>query len=284
MKELLGTIKTWEGSTGEGEIQADDGETYPFTKREWVEESCPEVHGQVRVICQDGRKVSKVEYLLIEGWPRLTVKVDSEEGRLISTEQRRLIGGPWRMRSDALAWMVAARELHSQVADQKIEDLSGLLLGVHPLISLRGSVIKYCYGLSIELYLKWILIEANQNFKESHELRKLVNKVPPRVKTELRKRYSDFQDSKLPTLRMSTADVSGVCELKLDWSTFDKFISNLENQKFIIGRYATPESYSIYPSLSNKLSKEMNSYIDSRGFFDLADDILSYEPDLDDYS
>ncbi|MDE0078898.1 MAG: hypothetical protein OXO50_15365 [Caldilineaceae bacterium] len=284
MKEFLGQIKTWEASTGEGEIQADDGEIYRFTKKEWVEESHPEVNGRVRVICQDGRNVSQVEYLPIEGWSRLTTKVYSEEGCLVSTEQRRFIGGPWRMRSDALAWMVAAKELHSQVAHQQIEDLSSLLLGVYPLMSLRGSVIKYCYGLSIELYLKWILIEAKQNFKKSHDLRKLVNKVPPRVKTVLRKRYLAFQDGEQPTLRMATANVSGVDELKLDWSTFDKFISNLESQKFIIGRYATPESYSIYPSLSNKLSKEMNSYIDSSDFFDLADDILSYVPDLHDYS
>ena len=26
-------------------------------------------------------------------------------------------------------------------------------------ISFRGSVVKYCYGLAIELYLKWLLTE-----------------------------------------------------------------------------------------------------------------------------
>lgn len=37
------------------------------------------------------------------------------------------------------------------------------------------------------------------------------------------------------------------------------------------------------PPLAGVRDEEMNSYIDSRGFFDLADDILSYEPDSGDY-
>jgi len=83
---------------------------------------------------------------------------------------------------------------------------------------------------------------------------------------------------------MLVADVNSVSELELDWSTFDNFINNLDNQKFITGRYATPESYSIFPSnISEELSKEMNSYIDSMGFFDIGDDILSYEPNPNDY-
>ena len=83
---------------------------------------------------------------------------------------------------------------------------------------------------------------------------------------------------------MLAADVNSVRELELDWSTFDKFINNLDNQKFIIGRYATPESYSIFPSdISDELSKEMNSYMDSSGFFDVGDNILSYVPNLNDY-
>ena len=283
MKEFLGKIRTWEESTGEGEIQVDDEKTFRFTKREWVEESQPEIHAPVRVISQDGRNASKVEYLAFEGWKWMTETIYSKEGRQPSVEHRRFIGGPWRMRSDALAWMAAARILHSQVSHLEIEDLSSLLIGVHHPISLRGSVIKYCFGLSIELYLKWILTDAGQEFKANHELKKLINKLPPLVLTKLRERYLDFQDGKDLTLRMSIADVRGVSELKLDWSTFDRFIENLDNQKFIIGRYATPESYSIFPNLSEKLSKEMNSYLDSGGFFDIADEILSYIPARDDY-
>ena len=171
MKEFLGKIKTWEESTGEGEIQIDDEKTVRFTKRQWVEESQPEIHAPVRIISQDARNASKVEYLAFEGWKWMTETINSKEGRQLSVEHRRCIGGPWRMRSDALAWMAVARTLHSQVSHLEIKDLSSLLIGVHPLISLRGSVIKYCYGLSIELYLKWILKDAGQEFKANHELK-----------------------------------------------------------------------------------------------------------------
>ncbi len=283
MKELTGQIKMWNEASGQGEIQGDDGKTYCFTKKEWVDKYKPQIDGQVRVICQDGRNASKIEYLPIESLPWMTVKIYSPDGQLMSTERRRFIGGPWRVRSDALAWMGAARVLHSQSSHHQISDISSLLVGEHPLISIRGSVIKYCYGLSLELYLKWILIEAKKDFGKTHRLRSLVNKLPPSVLDTLRKRYFEFLNKKQPTLKMSIADVSGVSEVELDWSTFDRFINNLDKQKFIIGRYATPESYSVIPSISGKLSKEMNTYIDSNGFFDLGEHILAYEPNPNDY-
>ena len=283
MKELTGQILTWDEVTGKGKIQGNDGETYCFTKKEWVDKHEPQIGEQVRVICQDGRNASKIEYLPIEGWPWMTIKIGSPDGKSSTTERRRFIGGPWRVRSDALAWMSVAKKLHSEYSHHQIEDLSRLLLGVHPLISIRGSVIKYCYGLSLELYLKWILIEAKKEFGKTHKLRSLVNKLPPPVLDILRKRYFDFLNKKQPTLKMSIADVSGVGELELDWTTFDIFINNLDDQKFIFGRYAEPESYSIFSSISENLSKEMNSYMDSSGFFDVADDILSYEPNPNDY-
>ena len=283
MKETTGQIKSWDETSGQGTIQGDDGETYSFTKKEWTENRQPEIHGGVLVICQNGRDASKVEYLLIEHMPKMKIEVISHEGKLLLTEQRRFIGGPWRIRSDALAWMMAARELHSKISQHQIENISSLLLREHPLISLRGSVIKYCFGLSIELYLKWILIDAKIKFGRGHRLKSLVNKLPAPVLDNLRSRYSEFRIKNQKEFRMMTADVKGVKELKLDWSTFDKFIENLDNLKFIIGRYATMETYSIFTSSSEKRSKEMNSYMDSDNFFELAEEILSYKPDLKDY-
>ncbi len=285
MKETTGQIKTWDETSGQGTIRGDDGKIYRFTKCEWAEkEHKPEIHGPVLVICQNGRDASKVEYLLIEHMPRMKLTVRSKEGKLLLTEQNRFIGGPWRIRSDALAWMMAARELHSQVAQHQIINIGSLLLREHPLISLRASVIKYCYGLSIELYLKWILIEAKKEYEHDHKLKPLINKLPARVLDNLRNRYSEFQQVKNEReFRVMIADVRSVSELQLDWSTFDNFINNLDKLKFIIGRYATLETYSIFPSSSEKRSKEMNSYMDSDDFFDLADEILSYEPRLEDY-
>ena len=283
MKETTGQIINWDETSGQGTIQGDDGKIYSFTKKEWTEDKQPEIHGGVLVICQNGRDASKVEYLPIEHIPKMKIDVYSPDGELLSTEQRRFIGGPWRIRSDALAWMMTARELHSQLSQRQIKDINILLLREHLLISLRGSVIKYCYGLSIELYLKWILIEAKKTYKQEHRLKSLINKLPEPVLDNLRNRYSEFCIKNQTEFRMMTADVQCVKKLELDWSTFDKFIENIDKLKFIIGRYATPESYSIIPSSSEKLSKEMNSYMDSNDFFDLADNILSYEPDLKDY-
>lgn len=283
MKEVKGQITTWNETTGQGTIRGDDGKSYSFTKKEWIEKHAPQIDGQVRVICQDGRNASKIEYLAIEGLPWMTLKTYPQEGAPQLVERRRFIGGSWRMRSDALAWMRAAKELHLRFSHHQIENLNGLLLGADPAIGIRCSVIKYCYGFSIELYLKWILTEANREFRKEHDLGRLVNKLPCPVLNVLRRMYLDFQEKKESTLKMMSADESGVSDLELNWSTFDNFIYNLDNQKFIIGRYATPDSYSIFSSISNELSKEMNSYIDSNDFFELGDYILSYEPNPNDY-
>ena len=284
MKETTGYIKTWNAATGQGVIQGYDGNFYPFAKKEWAEEDEPSVDGGVRVICQNGRDASKIEHLPIEHMPRMKVTTHTTEGEAITT-QTRFIGGPWRMRSDALAWMMTAKELHSKISHHPIEDISGLLLGEHYLISIRGSVIKYCYGFAIELYLKWILTEANIEFNNSrnHRMKDLLNKLPQNVIDSLRDIYTSFCEVDNRCFRMMQADKSNVVELNLDWSTFDKLIDNIDNQKFIIGRYATPNDYSIIPSSSNRLSKEMNSYMDSNDFFNLADTILSYKPSLNDY-
>ena len=64
----------------------------------------------------------------------------------------------------------------------------------------------------------------------------------------------------------------------LDWSTFECFIRNLDKQRFIMSRYATPDSYSIYPSRYGELSVEMNRFMDSADFFLVARGILSFIP------
>lgn len=283
MKETTGQIKTWNKRSGQGTIKGDDGKTYDFTQKQWAEPTQPEIDGGVRVICQNGRDASNVEYILIEKMPRIRVRAFSQEGELLIDEQRRFIGGPWRIRSDALAWMMAARNLHTQTCKSEIEDISSLLLEENLLISIRGSVIKYCYGFSIELYLKWILTEANIIFQENHKLTPLLQKLPAPVLNNLRSRYATHQVNNQMNFRMMIADVNSVNELYLDWSTFDKFINNLDSQKFIIGRYASPQNYSLFPSHSGNFSKEMNAYMDSIDFFDIANIILSYIPALDDY-
>ncbi|MCY4381639.1 MAG: hypothetical protein OXE44_00615 [Nitrospinae bacterium] len=283
MKETTGIIKTWDELSGKGTIEGDDGKTYDFTQKQWTVPTQPEIQGSVRVICQNGRDASKVEYIYIEKMPQIRIKTYSQEGELLLDEQRRFIGGPWRMRSDALAWMITANNLHSQTYKSEIEDISSLLLEENLLISIRGSVIKYCYGFAIELYLKWILTEAKIEFQENHKLTPLLQKLPAPVLKNLRSKYVTHKDRNQMNFKMMNADVNGVNELNLDWSTFDNFTNNLDNQKFIIGRYASPEIYSLFPSISSNLSLEMNSYMDSNDFFDIGDTILSYIPPLDDY-
>ena len=285
MKEIHGGIISWDKSLRVGEIQGRDGKIYSFTKKEWNDDNQPEINGRVLVICQNGRDASKVEYLPMEPHSKVKIVTYSQNGEMLSTEQQRFLGGPWRMLSDSLAWMMAAKILHSQIFKHQIKDSSSLLGGVDILFSLRGSVIKYCFGFSIELYLKWILVGANIKFRKDpkHKLKPLINKLPAPVHDNLRSIYSDFLKKNQPEFKMQIADVNSVNELKLDWSTFDKFIENLDGQKFIIGRYATPDIYTIFSSSSTELSAEMNSFMDSNSFFDLADKILSYKPDLIDY-
>ncbi len=283
MKEVTGRILAWDGDSQRGTIEGSDGACYPFTSKEWTEQQLPEVEGGVLVICQNGRDASQVEYLGIEHIPFVKITTHSEQGEAQTIEHRRLIGGPWRVRSDALVWMAVAKGLHSQNSHVAIEDVSQLLQGEHPPISLHGSVIKYCYGISIELYFKWILMEAKTQYRKTHKLRQLIKKLPAPVLDKLTSIYSDYRDRCKPRFRVMEAHVHGVTELDLDWSTFDKFIKNLDKQKFIAGRYADPSGYSIFESLSAKRSREMNSYMASDDFFVLGDRMLAYKPDPSDY-
>lgn len=284
MKEITGQIKTWDETERRGVIEGADDKSYPFTWKEWKEQSQPEIHGGVLVICQNGRDASQVEYLDIEHLPFLKVTTYDGYGKERTISHSRLIGGPWRMRSDALVWMQVAHGLHKQNSHQPIEDLSELLRGEHPIISLRGSVIKYCYGIAIELYLKWILTEAKIKYRTDHGLTQLIGKLPDPVLSELRRIYSDYQSRHSPAFRMMQAHVHGVEELVLDWSMFDKFVENLVGQKFVVGRYADPKEYSIFQSLSTQMSHEMNSYMDSDDFFVLGASILAYKPNPGDYA
>lgn len=284
MKEITGQIKSWDEVEQQGVIEGGDGESYSFTSKEWTEQGPPEVHGDVLVICQNGRDASQVEYLAIEHIPFMKITTYTEDGEEQTISHSRLSGGPWRVRSDALVWMQVAKGLHQQNSHLAIEDISELLRGEHPIISLRGSVIKYCYGISIELYLKWILIEANIKYRTDHKLPQLIKSLPSPILDELRIIYSDYRGKSSPKFRMMQAYENGVEELPLDWSTFDRFIENLVKQKFIVGRYADPKEYSIFLSLSTQRSHEMNSYMDSDDFFVLGERILKYKPNPGDYA
>ena len=283
MKEVVGRIVNWDTALRQGLVRGDDETLYPCTSKEWMEEQPPEVDGGVLVICQNGRDASQVEYLAIEHIPFAKVTTYSEEGEIQTESHTRFIGGPWRIRSDALVWMEVAKGLHEQNAGLAIEDISHLLIWEHPQISLRGSVIKYCYGISIELYLKWILIDAKAKYRSDHKIPQLVRRLPAPVLENLRGIYSDFQRRYAPQFRISEAHVHGVTELKLDWSKFDSFIENLVKQKFIVGRYADPSEYSIFRSRSAQSSREMNSFIDSNDFFILGERILAHKPEPSDY-
>ena len=284
MKEVEGRIESWNKDSQKGIIAGDDGNSYPFTLQEWKDDDPPSIDGSVLVICENGRDASQIEYIGIEHMPFLKVSVFREGGRQEVLSYTRLSGGPWRMRSDALIWMEVARGLHRQNPHSDITDLSELLRGEHPLISLHGSVIKYCYGLAIELYFKWILIEAKIDYPtRGHDLPRLLRKLPCTVRADLRDMYSDHIQRHSPNLRMMEAYKDGVEELDLDWSSFDSFIKNLDAQKFVIGRYADPHEYSIFQSRSASMSREMNSYMASDDFFVLADKILFHKPNPGDY-
>ena len=169
MKELTGVILRWDPAFERGEIAGDDGQAYAFSSQHWTEAETPEIDEGVRFICKNGRDVSTVEYILIEHMPILKVEMFSPQGTLISSEKSRLLGGPWRTHSDALAWIAAAQTIHGEVAGVSISDISELLRGDHFLISARGSVVKYCYGIALELYFKWILTEARISYPDRGE-------------------------------------------------------------------------------------------------------------------
>ena len=283
MKEVTGRILSWDDGSSLGTIEGDDGAFFQFTSKEWMDEQPPEVGGGVLVICENGRTPSEVEYLGIEHIPFLKIASYSAGGEVRTLSHTRFLGGPRRMLSDALVWMEVAKGLHSVNAPTEIADISSLLIGEHPLISLHGSVIKYCYGFSIEMYLKWILVEAKIEYRANHNLRQLIGRLPDPVLDKLRDVYCDYRERDRPRFRIREAHVHGVEELDLDWSTFDVFIENLDSQKFIVGRYAEPREYGIFRSRSRKRSREMNSYIASNDFFALGEKILAYRPDPIDY-
>ena len=201
------------------------------------------------------------------------------------SEKRRFIDGPTRMYSDALMWMKVAHDIHKEASRHQINNIAELLIGEHSLISLRGSVEKYCYAFAIELYLKWMLWEAKIQLDKPdrhHGLSELINKIPQVVQEHIRYIYDNYQHEKQPQFRMIEAHVHGVNPVTMNWSTFDQFIKNIDDQKFM-WRYAEPENYSIFETESRKLSKQMNTYMDSDDFFELGEIILRYKPDLADY-
>ena len=288
MQQKTGLIKEWNEQQG-AILADDDGKCYHFTINEWKDDrEAPEVGGRVCFILPDGRNVKMVEYENMEMPSRMTVTMTSADGT-VTRDVSRLAGGPWRMYSDARAWMDAATLLHERFSSCSIEDLTGLLKsprqvgGVRHVISDRGVVTKYCYGFALELYLKWILTEAKKTFKENHGLSNLVHRLPAAVADNLRAIYSKYWTGNQHALKLMEADTQGVYQTNDDWSTFDKFIGNIDDNQFILGRYATPDQYSIYRSISHSLSREMNRYMDSQGFFEVGHLLLSYVPELDDY-
>ena len=136
------------------------------------------------------------------------------------------------------------------------------------------------HGAPIELYLKWILTEANVKYPDSglEAINCLLwlGKLPGPVLGNLRNVYSTHWRERKGQLKLMIADINSTKEVQSDWSTFDKFIRNVEEFKFIIGRYAAPNDYSIMHASSKQLSKEMNMCMDSDGFFGVADAILSH--------
>ena len=283
MKELTGQIVDWNPETGRGLIHG-DGERYPFTTKAWADpEHDPEVGGNVLVICANGRDASHVEYLLIEHLGSMTITTHGPGGPSVFSRSR-MPGGPWRMYSDALAWMEVARKLHDAVSSVEFANIADLLRGEHLPISFRGSIIKYCYGFSIELYLKWILAEARLEYSTDHKVTKLVNKMKGRrIFSQLEERYATFMNTKNPSLIMRRAHVHGIEEVSLDWSTFEIFVQNINDMKFILGRYGTMGQYSIFDTAAQQRSHEMNTYMDSQDFFALGTHLLTYIPPLSDY-
>ena len=292
MQQKTGIIDQWDGKRGTF-IADDDGKSYPFTINEWDDDrEDPGVGGRVCFILPDGRKVKRAEYENMEMPSRMTITMTSADG-IVTRNVSRLAGGPWRMYSDARAWMDAAKLLHERFSSCPIVDLTGLLQrprqigGVRHVISDRGVVIKYCYGLSLELYLKWILTEAGRSFKtrskDGHDLTNLVHRLPKPVADNLRSIYSDYWSDNQNEFRLMEADTQGVRQTGCNWSSFDQFVKNIDDNQFILGRYATPDQYSIHRSISQTLSREMNRYMDSKGFFEVGHLLLSHVPDLRDY-
>ena len=81
---------------------------------------------------------------------------------------------------------------------------------------------------------------------------------------------------------MRRAHVHGIDDVSRDWSTFEKFVRNIDNLKFIVGRYGTMDQYSVFKTASQRRSHEMNTYMDSQDFFGLGLHMLNYKPNPSD--
>ena len=182
---------------------------------------------------------------------------------------------------DARAWLDTAKRLHQESTQSPMPaDLRSAFGQMERhVISFRGSLVKYCYGLAIELYLKWLLTENNIVFDKNHKVSCLVPLLPQPIAARLRSIYSAYYAKHLTGFRFMEIDAEGIREVGgVDWSTFDSFVENLEVQRFLMGRYATPQDYSIFRSRLGELSVEMNRYMDSIDFFDVAIRIISFVP------
>lgn len=277
MKELAGIITHWDNNARTGTVKGDDGSLYPFTLAVWRDTEAPEAGSSVQGICSNGRDISELEYVPIEHMPMLRMQVRSKDGLVISDETSRFIGGPWRMLSDSHAWLAASVAMHHHSMRLPMTDLTQLLIGTHSAISIRGSVVKYCFGMALELYFKWILTEAKIKFPERHELSNLYRRLPFKVQNELTTIYTCFVATG-PKFVIKEAGKDGVVERALDWSTLRHFLQHIDSLKFIIGRYATPDRYSIIPTNISSSLHVMNTYLDSDAFFVIADRIISYLP------
>ena len=91
------------------------------------EEGEPDVDGGVLIICQNAEMRHRWNYLGIEHIPFMRTTTHSEHGEIQTVSRTRLVDGPWRVRSDALAWMAVARGLHEQNSHMAIKDIGDLL-------------------------------------------------------------------------------------------------------------------------------------------------------------
>ena len=266
-----GIILEWHEITRKGRLEEytnkgnNTGILHVFTEKQWEDEYDPEVEGHVHFVLDEKGRVSRICLINFEPW--------------------KFVRGPGRMYVDARAWLDAAQRIHQESMQSPMpDDLRSMFGQMQPhVISFRGSLVKYCYGLAIELYVKWLLTENNIEFDKNHRLSSLIPLLPQPIVDRLRSTYSACYAEHQDGFRFMEIDAEGTREVKdLDWSTFDSFVENLEEQRFLIARYATPQDYSIFRSRFGELSVEMNRYIDSMGFFDTASKLMSFVPGYED--
>ena len=267
MKILRGIIRKWDKCRNRGELEEWDNQCQntgilrSFAMKDWEDEYDPEVEGSVFFSLDGAGNVAHV-------W-------------LANMEPPKFVRGPGRMYLDARAWLHAAKRFHDESLEVAMPDDLRSMFGemeAH-IICYRGSLIKYCYALAIELYLKWLLTEYSIGFAKRHGISDLIPLLPSPVLTKLRQIYAGALMKSRDGFRLMEIDAEGVREVKdLDWSDFDSFVGNIDTQRFVMGRYATPQDYSIYRSRFGELWVEMNRYMDSMTFFDVADEIVAFVP------